>query len=45
MLQKSDDPNMDNKIRDVAVKVESSTAIENKEVEVNILIVFYQLSV
>jgi hypothetical protein len=35
MLQKSDDTIMDNKSNDVGVKVESSAAIENKEVEVN----------
>lgn len=35
ILQKSDDTIMDNKNSDVGVKVESSTTIENKDVEVN----------
>jgi hypothetical protein len=41
MLQKSDDPIMDNKNSDVAVNVESSTAILNQDIKVNVTVVFY----
>jgi hypothetical protein len=44
LLQKSDDPNMDNKNSDIAVQVESSAATISKEVEVNIITAFCQLS-
>jgi hypothetical protein len=43
LLQKSDDPKMDNKNSDIAVQVESSAATGSKEVEVNIITALYQL--
>jgi hypothetical protein len=40
VLQKSDDTAMDNKSIDVGVMVESSATIENKDVEVNVVLLF-----
>lgn len=41
MISHTDDLNMDYKDSDVAIKVESSTAILNKDFKVNVTVVLY----